>query len=121
MANGGACTAIGLLHVATGSDNAPGIGAEANINEDSQERFYGGIFAAYGAAWLWALRAGPLDPKLVRFLGGAMALGGAGRVAGIAKRGLPHPFWVAMAATEFIVPGLFVWLANADADADIAG
>jgi hypothetical protein len=108
--NGGTCAAIGIGHVLKGSEISVGIGPEPNASVDSQEAFYGAIFAGYGAAWIWTARQPQPPSQLVRFLSGVMALGGVARVISMRRRGLPHPFWSALTAVELVVPAALVWL-----------
>ena len=118
--NGATCATIGAMHVIRGAEGTPGLD-EASASEDSQEAFFGAIFAGYGAIWIWAARQPLIPAGPVRLLAATMALGGIGRVRSIQRRGLPHPFWLAMTGVEFVVPGLFLWLAGSDASASAAG
>ena len=102
--NGAACTCIGAVHAAFGAPSVIGL-ASADVNEDSQERFYGGLFAVYGAAWLAAANGEALQRSRMRWLAAGMAAGGVGRVLGMLRRGRPHHFWTAMAVVELAVPG----------------
>lgn len=108
-----ACAAIGLLHLATGAASVPGErGAGATV--DSRERFYGGIFFGYGAAWIWAARQSPVPSRAVRQLAGVFLLGGIGRVLSIVAHGRPHWFQEVLTALELGLPPLYFWLSRAD-------
>ena len=107
--NGATCTAIGLAHVLKGSDITAGAAA-ANASIDSQEAFYGAIFAGYGAAWIWTANQPQMSRELVRFLSGTMALGGVARLISMRRHGRPHPFWIALTGVELVVPAALVWL-----------
>jgi hypothetical protein len=111
LATGAACAGIGAVHALWGGRSVIGIDG-SDVNEDSQERFYGAMFAAYGCTWLAAANRQPLDRPVLRALAGAMAAGGAARLLGIARTGRPHPFWVGMTAVEIVAPAVVLWVAR---------
>lgn len=113
-ANGATCTAIGVTHALVGARSVIGL-TGADVNEDSQERFYGAIFAGYGVAWLAVARQRPVALPTVRLLAASMAAGGVARLLGMLRSGRPHPFWVAMTGVELGLPVVLVRLA-ADGD-----
>lgn len=108
-ATGAACTGIGVLHAVVGARSVIGL-TDVGATEDSQERFYGSIFAGYGIAWLYAARAQQMPPQIVRWLAATMAAGGAARVLSLLRSGRPHPFWLVMTGVEFVVPAGAWWL-----------
>lgn len=110
---GASCVAIGLFHIIGGPDTVFGGGA-VNASTDSQERFFAGMFIAYGAAWIWAGLQTPIRATAVRFLAAALLVGGIGRVVSLVAMGSPHPFWVAMLLVEIVVPAFFLAIAGAD-------
>jgi Domain of unknown function (DUF4345) len=112
-ANGASCAAIGVTHALTGARLVIGL-TDAGVNEDSQERFYGAIFAGYGVAWLSVARQQPVPLPAVRLLAASMAAGGAARLLGMLRSGRPHPFWIAMTGVELAVPAVLVRLAGRD-------
>ena len=116
---GAACSAIGVYHFVLGSASVPGEDA-ADATVDSRERFYGAIFAGYGAAWVRAVRRRPIAAGDVRILSGLMLAGGTGRLISVARTGRPHWFQEVLSAVEFVVPGAFLVLADAEERA-IAG
>jgi hypothetical protein len=112
---GVACTAIGANHALLGLRSVIGAqSANDNIDLDSQERFYGGMFAGYGLAWLWAARQAPIPVAPVRFLSAVMAMGGVARVISMIERGRPQPFYVALTAIEFVAPAVLVAMVAAE-------
>lgn len=108
-AMGASCAGIGVVHSLTGASSVIGLD-NAGPDEDSQERFYGGMFAVYGLAWLHAARTEPIDFDEVKWLAAAMTVGGLARVTGLAAGRRPHRFWQAMTVVELTVPGMIVWL-----------
>ncbi|NGX08106.1 DUF4345 family protein [Mycobacteroides franklinii] len=107
------CLAIGLYHVIGGPGTVFG-GGEVSASTDSQERFFAGLFAVYGVAWIWVARLSPIPGIAIRFLAGGLLAGGLARVVSLIDRGQPHPFWIAMLVVEIVVPALFFVIAGAD-------
>ncbi|MEU8900233.1 DUF4345 domain-containing protein [Nocardia sp. NPDC048505] len=110
---GVACVAIGFLHIALGNDAVPDM-AEAGVTADSLSRFFGAIFAGYGAAWIWAARQDPIPALAVRWLAGVFLLGVVGRLVSLAVHGWPHWFQIVLTGIEMAMPPLLFWLADAD-------
>ena len=109
---GGTCIAIGAVHAATGLRGLVGA-PEGDASLDSQERFFGPIFAAYGLTWVRAGRRQPPDLATIDILSWAMLGGGLARLLSMADRGRPHPFYVGLTAVEFIVPPVFLAMTRA--------
>ncbi|AMT71093.1 DUF4345 domain-containing protein [Mycobacteroides immunogenum] len=107
------CVAIGLYHVVGGPETVFG-GGEVNASTDSQERFFAGLFAVYGVAWIWVARLSPIPGIAIRLLAAGLLAGGLGRVVSLIDSGQPHPFWIAMLVVEIAVPALFFAIAGAD-------
>jgi hypothetical protein len=116
---GAACTGIGVMHAVVGARSVIGL-TDSGATEDSQERFYGSIFAGYGVAWLHAARAERMSPQTVRWLAATMAGGGAARVLGTFRSGRPHSFWLVMTAVEFVVPAAALWLLDTNSPSGAA-
>jgi hypothetical protein len=106
------CIAIGAAHAASGLRGLPGAPA-GDASLDSQERFFGPIFAAYGLAWMRAGRRQPPDLATIDIMSGAMLAGGVARLLSMADRGRPHPFYIALTAIEFVVPPAFLVMTRA--------
>lgn len=113
LAMGVGCAAIGVLHVVAGIAAIPGL-ADAGANADSQERFFGAIFLAYGLVWIWTARQRPIPARIVRLLAATFLLGGLARVVSIAFHGLPNWFMLTLLAIELALPPVYLLLANAD-------
>lgn len=107
------CIAIGIYHFALGTASVPGA-TDANATVDSRERFYSAYFAGYGVAWLRAARKSPIRAGEVRLLAGLMAVSGIGRLISLVHNGRPHWFQEVLTAIEFIVPAVFLGIADAD-------
>jgi hypothetical protein len=101
---GASCVVIGLMHIAIGPSIIPG-GVPVNATMDSEDRFFGALFAAYGAGVVFERLT------VAVMLAAAFFLGGLARLVSIAAVGLPHPFFIAMTAIETMVPPVMVWLA----------
>jgi hypothetical protein len=110
------CLTIGVYHVAGGAGSVLG-GGVITASTDSQERFFSGLFAVYGLAWILVARQHPIDARAIRLLAGGLLAGGIGRLVSLIDSGLPHPFWIVMLAVEIVVPALFFTIAAADAKA----
>lgn len=110
VALGTATVGIGLLHVLFGPAIIRG-SIPVNATMDSEDRFFGAIFLAYGVALLWC--AVDVDRKLTQVKLAALAFfaGGLARLVSMAATGLPAPFFIAMTAVELLLPGILVWLA----------
>lgn len=113
LLTGVVCTAIGLYHVIGGAPTVIG-GGEINASTDSQERFFGGLFAVYGLAWIWVARLQPIPAIAIRLLSAALFAGGIGRIVSLVDRGQPHPFWIAMLVVEIVFPAIFFAISSAD-------
>ncbi|OHU28830.1 hypothetical protein BKG77_03900 [Mycobacteroides chelonae] len=107
------CLAIGLYHLIGGPGTVIG-GGTVTASTDSQERFFSGLFAVYGAAWICVARRSPIPGAAIRFLAAGLLVGALGRVASLIDSGQPHPFWIVMLAVEILVPALFFVIAGAD-------
>ena len=108
---GASAVGIGLLHVALGPSCIPG-SIPVNATMDSEDRFYGSIFVAYGVAVLWCVRDVEKKAEVVQFLAAALFLGGLARIVSWLTAGPPHAFFVAMIPVELLQPLLMVALAN---------
>ncbi|WP_078292422.1 DUF4345 domain-containing protein [Mycobacterium sp. D16R24] len=106
------CVAIGLYHLIGGPGTVIG-GGGITASNDSQERFFAGLFAVYSAAWIWVARQSPIPGIAIRFLAAGLLVGGLGRVASLIDSGVPHPFWIVMLAVEILIPALFFAIAGA--------
>ncbi|HEY3016558.1 MAG TPA: DUF4345 domain-containing protein [Nocardioides sp.] len=105
------CIVIGLVHVVAGVGAAPGAG-DVSATVQSEDHFFGAIFAGYGLAWLWGSQQDRLPVMLFRFLAALMALGGLGRVIAMSTEGRPHALFVGLTVVEFVLPAVVFWLAT---------
>ena len=110
------CILPGLFHIGFGvsGDWLIGLSPTGPIDPslDSQNRFYGGIFVAYGLA-LWVAAADP--PRyapIIRALLGMMFLAGLARGFSAAAFGWPTPEVILLWATELLVPAALCVLLN---------
>jgi hypothetical protein len=108
-----ACSAIGLTHIALGLNSVPSQ-RSASATMDSLTRFFSAIFVGYGVAWLDAARRDPVPATAVRRLAGVFLLGGVGRLASLAARGVPHWFQNVLTGIELVLPPVFFLLADSD-------
>ncbi|WP_407916477.1 DUF4345 domain-containing protein [Kitasatospora sp. NE20-6] len=113
LAMGWACVAIGLFHVLLGNAAIPGAGSPGPT-VDSLGRFFGAIFAGYGAAWILVARRSPVPATAVRWLAGVFLLGAVGRLLSLAVHGWPHWFQVVLTVVELALPPVFLQLADAE-------
>jgi Domain of unknown function (DUF4345) len=105
-------TTAGLHTVVAGGRSLPDQGL-ANPSVESELRFYGGFYVAYG---LFVLRTAPRadrDTATVRALAGALFLAGLARVGGWLAVGRPHRVQLALLVIELAAPPLIVaWQAR---------
>lgn len=104
-----ACVLIGLGHIAVGPEAVPDTGTPT-ATDDSQNRFFGAIFAGYGLAWIWAARRSPIPGDAVRWLAGIFFVGGLARLVSVAAHGWPHGFVIGLTVVELALPALYFWL-----------
>jgi hypothetical protein len=110
LALGGVATGAGLHSALTGGRSLPG-GGPAELRADSELRYYGAFYAAFGLAALEASRQPRPQSSKVRSLAGVLFAGGLARANGWRTRGRPHPVQVALLAAELGVPPVLVALA----------
>lgn len=96
---------IALAHLLFGQSTYFG-GGEVNATMESDLRFYNVLFAAYGAAFVWAAadvvgRAGVID-----VLGLLFFFDGLARILAWAVAGAPHVFYVLMIPVELLIPAV---------------
>lgn len=94
------CVLIGLSQLVLGAW-ATGDGHDAAV--DTSERFAGGVFTAYGVAWLVLARTTPLPRRPVRLLALALLAGALGRLLSLAVTGWPLWWQTAQAVVETVV------------------
>lgn len=100
------CILIGLSHVALGPDIIPG-GVPVNATMDSEDRFFGTIFAGFGGAALWCSFALADRVREILALMALFFLGGIARLISVALAGWPGDFILALIALELVIPPLF--------------
>jgi hypothetical protein len=106
---GGVATGAGIHSAVTGDGSLPG-GPSGSTRADSELRYYGVFYAAFG---MCALRAGvreSLDREVVRALAGTLFAGGIARAHGWRTRGKPHPVQLALLSAELGVPPMMLAL-----------
>lgn len=99
--------AISLAHFAIGHDAVMG-GSQLNATSDGEDRFYAGIFGAFGAALIWCARDVEHRYFFISALAAAFFVGGIGRLLSLILVGPPHPFFVAMLILELVLPPILV-------------
>lgn len=109
---GAVATAAGLHTVITGARSLPGQ-ALANPSIESELRYYGAFYAAYGVAALSVAPRADNDATAVRGLAGALFGAGLARALAWRAAGKPHPAQRALLAIELAAPPvLVVWQAR---------
>ncbi len=98
---------ISLAHLAVGPDAIIG-GTDVNPTSDDEDRFYAGLFLAYGVALLWCARDVQRKRVYVNLLATVFFVGGIGRLLAVVLVGAPHPFYVALLVLELVLPVLMV-------------
>lgn len=111
----GGCVAVGAgMHtVVAGARSIAGEGPAAAAVE-SELRFYGAFYVAYGAAVLHTAPRADRDPDAVRALAATLLLAGLARGGGWLATGRPHPVQQALLAIELAgPPAVVAWQARA--------
>jgi hypothetical protein len=108
-AGGAVATAAGLHTALTGGRSLPG-GQPTTPSIESELRFYGAFYAAYGVCALRTAPQADSDVRAVRALAGALFLAGLARAGGWIAAGPPHPLQRALLAIELAAPPLVVAL-----------
>lgn len=93
--------------MARGAKSVPGQGP-ANPSLESELRFYGAFYTAYGVALLRVASRADREAWAVRALGGALFLAGLARTSGWLAAGRPHPLQRVLLAIELAAPPLMV-------------
>ncbi|AUN41128.1 Uncharacterised protein (plasmid) [Tsukamurella tyrosinosolvens] len=106
---------IALAHFLFGQVTYIG-GGEVNATMDSDLRVFNVLFAAYGAAFVWASRDVLGRAREINLLGLLFFVGAIGRVLAWITSGAPTPFYIAMLVVEFVVPVVHVAVLRALAD-----
>lgn len=112
---GGVVIGIALAHFLFGQVTYIG-GGEVNATMDSDLRVFNVLFAAYGAAFVWASRDVLGRAREINLLGLLFFVGAIGRVLAWITSGAPTPFYIAMLVVEFVVPVVHVSVLRALAD-----
>jgi hypothetical protein len=105
------CVGISLAHLAVGPDAIMG-GSQVNATSDGEDRFYAGLFGAFGLAAIWCARDVERKQVYVSALAAAFLIGGIGRLISFIVVGRPHPFFLAMLVVELVLPVLMVLMAK---------
>lgn len=107
----GGCVAAaaGMDTVLRGVRSVPG-DQHANAAVESEMRFYGAFYAAYGVAILGLARRPDAYPGAIRAVAGVLMLAGLGRAGGWVAHGAPHPVQRALLIVELALPPAMVAL-----------
>lgn len=98
----------GAHTAAAGGRSVPGFGARADARLESELRFYGVFYVAYGVElWRAAARI-DRDPTRVRELAAVLFSAGIARAAGWRRAGRPSAPQLLLLAAELIAPPLLV-------------
>ena len=85
----------------------------ANPSVESELRFYGAFYVAYGVVVLHAAPRADRDTAIVRALAGALFLAGLARAGGWLAVGRPHRVQLALLVIELAAPPMIVtWQAR---------
>lgn len=108
---GGVATGAGLHSALAGDGSLPG-GSRVDRLADSELRYYGAYYAAFGLAALRTSAKPRPEVSAVRALAGVLFAGGLARANGWRLRGRPHPGQVALLAAELGVPPVMLVLSS---------
>lgn len=106
-------TGAGLHTAVAGARSVPGYSGAADPRLESELRFYGAFYAAYGLA-LWRAAAEP-DTAPVRGFAAVLWAAGAARAAGWWRTGRPSPHQLGLLALELAGPPfVLAWQSGVD-------
>ena len=108
---GAVATLAGLHTAIAGARSLPGE-ERANPAVESELRYYGAFYAAYGIAVLRVAPRADTEPAAVRALAGSLFLAGVARAGGWLAAGGPHPAQRALLAVELALPPLVLAAQN---------
>ena len=94
----------------SGAKSLPGVGKDPDITLDSELRYYGGFYMAYGLAALKVAPRGDREPRAVQALAGTLFMSGLARGGGWIANGAPHPLQRVLLAIELATPALVIAL-----------
>jgi Domain of unknown function (DUF4345) len=110
---GAVATAAGLDTVIRGARSVPGQGP-ANTALESELRYYGAFYSAYGMVVLRVAAQEEPDQEAVRAIAAALFFAGLARTLGWLRAGRPHPAQRALLAIELgAPPAVIAWLRRA--------
>jgi hypothetical protein len=104
---GAVATTAGLDTVLRGAKSLPGEDT-ANPSVESDLRYYGAFYVAYGVAALRVAPRADRDTAAVRALAGALFFAGLARAGGWLAAGRPHAAQRGLLAAELAVPPVLV-------------
>ncbi|KQS00284.1 hypothetical protein ASG12_04975 [Williamsia sp. Leaf354] len=100
---GAVVISIALVHLAIGQSTYIG-GGSVNATMESDLRFYNVLFAAYGAAFIWAANDVEARARIINALGALFFVGGVARLWAWVAVGAPNWFYVGMIPVELVIP-----------------
>lgn len=100
FAGGAVATAAGLHTAFAGRKSFPGETRHGSAAVESEIRFFGAFYAAYGLRVLRVAPHADRDREGVRELAGALFAAGLARAYGWRVRGRPHPLQIALLVIE---------------------
>ena len=106
-------TTAGIDTAIRGARSVPGQEKPANPRVESELRFYGAIYAAYGLTMLRVAPNADRDTTAVQALARTLFLAGLARAGGWRALGRPHRIQRALLAIELLAPPLITaWQAR---------
>jgi hypothetical protein len=106
---GATAVVTGLIDIIGGPEAVPGGEAAPNETVDSAFRFEAAMWIAFGVAALWVAPRAATQTAVVRWIAGALFLGGIGRIISIVDVGEPHGLFVALLFVELLLPPIIVF------------
>jgi hypothetical protein len=94
---------IGLFHLILGGAAVIG-GGPLNATAQGEHRFFAALFACYGVAFLWWVRATETKKRQINIPAATFLVGGLARLLSIAISGPPNAFYSAMLVVELALP-----------------
>jgi hypothetical protein len=106
---GATAVVTGLVDIIGGPEALPGVDGAVDETVDNAFRFNAAFWCALGVAALWLVPRLATETTAVRWVAGALFLGGVARAVSLIDVGEPHEMFVALMFVELLLPPVIVF------------